>query len=211
MASPLSLRLPTHSSATQATSTPNHRAGLHLKEHECSSSACTPPPDIPSLSSPLAGWSGGSCPSPLSLAGEGGLLLPQGRLPKAAAVRSRRQGGKKKKKRAKKRRSGGGGIREGGGESCTFLRAERASPRRGPSPRSCLPSPGPPTWQQQHRLLCSPPAPPGAIPASRLDPPAAPHQPRGSAARGRRDTQTLAGPRWEAPRASGFGEPCTTT
>lgn len=109
MASPLSLCLPTHSSATQATSAPNHRAGLCLKEHECSSSACTAPnqpPNIPSLSSSLAGWRRGSCPSPLSLAGEGGLLPPQGQLPKAAAVRSRRQGGKKK---VKKRRRGGSG------------------------------------------------------------------------------------------------------
>lgn len=116
---------------------------------------------------PTCGLAQRQLPLPLSLAGEGGLLPHQGRLPEAAAVRSR-QGGEKKGRRE------GGGVGEGGGESCTFLRAERASPRRGPSPRSCLPSPGPPTWQQQHCLLPSPTAMLGAAPHRALDPSCSP-------------------------------------
>lgn len=90
-------------------------------------------------------------PSPLSLVGEGSLLPHQGWVPKAAAVRSRQGRGEKVKERRR-------GIEEGGSESCTFLQAEQVSPRRGPRPRSCLPSPGPPTRQQQHLPLRSPAA-----------------------------------------------------
>lgn len=102
-------------------------------------------------------------PSPLSLVGEGGLLPHPGCVPKAAAVRSRQ--GREKKVKERRR-----GIGQGGTESCTFLRAEQASPRRGPRPRSCLSSPGPPTRQEQHLLLHSPAATVGAAPQPSLAP-----------------------------------------
>lgn len=51
-------------------------------------------------------------------------------------------------------------------------KAEQAPPRRGPRARSCLPSPGPPTrqQQQQHLLLHSPAATVGAAPHPGLAP-----------------------------------------
>lgn len=109
----------------------------------------------------------------------------------------------RKGKKVKERRRG---IGQGGTESCTFLRAEQASPRRGPRPRSCLSSPGPPTRQEQHLLLHSPSATVGAAPQPGLAPECSMRALQ-VCMRGQRCTGTEPGPgtgfRWETPMVRG--------
>lgn len=107
----------------------------------------------------------------------------------------------KREKKVKERRRGTG---EGGSESCIFPQAEQASPRRGPRPRSCLPSPGPPTRQQQH-LSSTALQPRWGQPLILAWPLSSPCR---SAVRGLRCTGTAPGPgtgfRWETPMVQGF-------
>lgn len=169
---------------------PKPQSQAHFQGQECSSSACPGPPHLPS---PLH-------PPHLGVRAEAAVLILEprrGRRPPLAPrpapqggsceKRAGKEGGDKKQRREER----GGG--EGDGESCAFLQAERASPRRGPSPRSCLPSPGPPTWQQQHRRLLLLRRHGGGSPASWLRP---------------RSIGPCVGFRWETPMAPGCRASC---
>lgn len=198
---PLSLCLPSHSSATQATSAPNHSARLRLPRAGVLILClrCTHPLPLPSpLHPPHLGVAAEA--AALALEPRKGRRPPPAPRPAPQGNSCEKQGGRRGG--GGKRRREGRWVREGGGESCAFLQAERASPRRGPSPRSCLPSPGPPTWQQQHRhrlllllLLCSPAARLGAAPHCGSVPSCGPAA---------RYAGLWAGFRWETPTAWGF-------
>lgn len=122
-------------------------------------------------------------PLPLSLAGEGGLLLHQGRLPKAAAVRSRQ--GEEKKAKERKRGSGREAV-------IAALSSEQSEHSLGgaPAPGATSRALGLPHGSSS---IASSAAlqPPWGQPRIVAWPPAAPCQPRGSVVRGWRDTQGL--------------------
>ena len=144
----------------------------------------SPPFAIPSPSS-ACGLEQRQLPSPLSPAGEGGLLPHQGRLPKAAAVRSR-QGGKENGEE-------GGGL---GRETVEAALSSEQSER----PLGGAPAPG-----AASRALGLPPGPSSSVVSS-----AAPHRgPFPSCGQGPvgcvgSEPGPRACVRWEIPMARGF-------